>query len=138
MELSQYSSAQLKTLEADLTKQYQLYQQAGLKLDLTRGKPSSEQLVLSDVLDGILAGDYTASDGTDVRNYGGLDGLPEMKALAAEILDAKPEDVLIGGNASLTLMHQYLSYAWFAGVSGEDSAWQRAAGRVKFICPVPG
>jgi aspartate/methionine/tyrosine aminotransferase len=114
---------------------------AHLDLDLTRGKPSPEQLDLSAELDSCLAGATHGEDGTDLRNYGGLAGLPEIRRFGAELLDLDPAQVLAGGNSSLTLMHQYLTFAWFFGLAGRDSAWaaQRAGGRsVRFLCPCPG
>ena len=66
---------------AELESQYEALKQDGLDLDLTRGKPNAEQVALADALDGILGGDYRAADGSDVRNYGGLNGLPEARAL---------------------------------------------------------
>ncbi len=74
---------------------------AGLKLDLTRGKPAADQLDLSNELDGILHGDYRLADGTDARNYGGLLGIPEARAFGAQMLDTTPERVIAGGNSSL-------------------------------------
>ena len=84
--LDQTDNAGLKTLERDLLEQLKQYRDAGLKLDLTRGKPGPEQLSLSDALDGILQGNYRDSTGTDLRNYGGLDGIPEARTLFAEML----------------------------------------------------
>ncbi|MFM1895245.1 MAG: hypothetical protein RLZZ385_319 [Pseudomonadota bacterium] len=114
----------------------------GLNLDLTRGKPSAAQLALSDALDGILAGDYRGSDGTDCRNYGGGLGIPEARQLAAEFLGCEPAQTLVGGNSSLQLMYQCVLYAHLFGGKDQQS-WQAEAqasgnGKVKFLCPVPG
>ena len=111
----------------------------GLNLDLTRGKPSSAQLSLSDSLDGLLAGNFKAADGTDCRNYGGGLGIPEARSLAAAYLGCTAEETLVGGNSSLQLMYQCLLYANYFGFSGADS-WQQEASRekIKFLCPVPG
>ncbi len=117
---------------AALQKVYAQYQAAGLKLDLTRGKPATEQLRLSDPLDGILAGGYLLEDGTDVRNYGGITGIPEARQLGADLLEVPPENVLAGGNSSLSLMYQYVSYML-------HSPWQATPeAPIKFICLVPG
>ena len=126
----------LRTREQTLTATYERFQSAGLTLDLTRGKPSAAQLALSDPLDN---GDATlvAADGTDVRNYGSLDGLPEARALGGELLGVDPAAVIAGGNSSLTLMYLYLLNALHYGPVGPGSAW-RDAGRVRFLCPVPG
>ena len=86
---------------SDLEARYLALKGANLALDLTRGKPAADQLDLSNALDGILAGDFRAEDGTDVRNYGNLRGLPEARALGAHLLDVDPDEVMAGGNASL-------------------------------------
>jgi len=106
--IEQASNSELQAELAALQTKYSQLRSLGLKLDLTRGKPGSEQLNLSDALDGILQGDYTASDGSDVRNYGGIDGLPEAKKLFGAMLGTSPEQTLIGGNSSLTLMYHIL------------------------------
>lgn len=136
MELDRASTAQLREWEAALAREYAAFQAAGLNLDLTRGKPSAEQLSLSDALDGILGGNYKDSDGTDVRNYGGLDGIASAKALFAPVLGVKVEETLVGGSSSLTLMYQAVEFAHLHGVAGSP-AW-RNGGEVKFLAPVPG
>ena len=118
-----------------LEQQFQALKGANLALDLTRGKPAAQQLDLSNALDGLLAGNYRAEDGTDVRNYGVLRGIPEARALGARFLSLEPEFVIAGGNSSLTLMFHVLDAALNAGVSGP--AW-REGGPAKVICPVPG
>lgn len=124
---------ELKALEAD----YAALAAQQLALDLTRGKPSSEQLDLSSQLDGILEGNYLAADGTDARNYGGIDGLPEARALFADVLGCSAQDILIGGNSSLSLMYTVLDVAMRFGLRGPDSAWQNNQ-QNRFLCPVPG
>ena len=119
----------------DLEGRFDSLKGANLNLDLTRGKPAAEQLDLADELDGYLGGNYVAEDGTDVRNYGMLRGLPEARALGARLLDVAPDEVIAGGNASLTLMFFVLDAAMNTGLTG--TPW-RAAGRVKCLCPVPG
>ncbi|MDE0423116.1 MAG: aminotransferase class I/II-fold pyridoxal phosphate-dependent enzyme [Gammaproteobacteria bacterium] len=119
----------------DLEGRFDSLKGANLHLDLTRGKPAAEQLDLADELDGCLGGDYVAEDGTDVRNYGMLRGLPEARALGARLLDVAPDEVIAGGNASLTLMFFVLDAAMNTGLTG--TPW-RAAGQVKCLCPVPG
>jgi DNA-binding transcriptional MocR family regulator len=123
--------------ESTLAAQYDAFCAKGLALDMTRGKPSAAQLSLSDALDGILGGNYKDAKGTDTRNYGGLDGLPEARELFATMLQVDSTNVLIGGNSSLTLMHTSALFAWLYGPSGAGSAWRDEAG-VKFLCPVPG
>jgi DNA-binding transcriptional MocR family regulator len=135
--LQQATPDQLRDWETDLAKQYDAFKAANLKLDLTRGKPSADQLSLSNALDGLLQNNYIAADKTDTRNYGGLDGLPELKALYSQVLGVKAEETLIGGNSSLTLMHQVMTFAHYFGLRSADQAWNKE-GTVKFICPVPG
>lgn len=137
MQLENASLDQLRQWETQLSADYQAILAKKLNLDLTRGKPSAEQLSLSDALDGILAGNYLAADGTDTRNYGGLDGLPEAKQLGAQIMDVEPANVLVGGNSSLTLMFQVMLTAYQFGLKDAASAWKNE-GEVKFLCPVPG
>ena len=137
MQLDNASLEQLREWESQLDGQYQAILAKKLNLDLTRGKPSAEQLNLSDALDGILAGNYIAADGTDTRNYGGLDGLPEAKQLGANIMGVEAANVLVGGNSSLTLMFQAMLAAYQFGLKDAASAWKNE-GEVKFICPVPG
>jgi len=122
---------------AALESRYEQLKGLDLALDLTRGKPSSEQVTLSDALDGMLGNDYRAADGTDTRNYGGIDGLPEAKALFGAVLGLPPEETLVGGNSSLTLMYQVVEFALTEGLRGPESAWGNND-TVKFICPVPG
>jgi DNA-binding transcriptional MocR family regulator len=137
LQLDNASVAQLREWESQLTEQYQAILAKKLNLDLTRGKPSAEQLNLSDELDGLLKGNYIAADGTDTRNYGGLDGLPEAKQLGANIMGVEPANVLVGGSSSLTLMFQMMLTAHQFGLKDAASAWKNE-GEVKFICPVPG
>jgi DNA-binding transcriptional MocR family regulator len=109
----------------------------GLNLDLTRGKPSSEQLDLSSGLINCLSpDDYLSEAGVDCRNYGGLDGLPELKRLFAEYLAVDAENVVIGGNSSLALMHDTMANAWLKGMPGGQAPWSQQP--TKFLCPVPG
>lgn len=124
--------------ERALSAEFESLKGAGLALDLTRGKPSPEQIALSDGLDEALDGDYRLADGSDARNYGGLLGIPEARRLGAELLGVRPEEVLAGGNASLTFMYQYVLHAWLHGPLGPETAWRREPGRLKFLCVVPG
>ena len=114
--------------QSELQDLFDTYVDAGLRLDLTRGKPAAEQLDLSNDLDGILEGFYLLQGGTDVRNYGGILGIPEARQLGAEFMGVKSEQVMVGGNSSLNLMYQYVEHM-MAHWGGEP---------VKFLCPVPG
>lgn len=127
----------LTALQQELQQQFEVLKSAGLNLDLTRGKPGTEQLDLSNKMDGILDGIYTSESGVDCRNYGGIDGIAEAKTLFAQALNTQPENILIGGNSSLTLMYQTILFAHLFGLNGTDSAWNKEES-VKFLCPVPG
>jgi DNA-binding transcriptional MocR family regulator len=127
----------LSRWETALATRYAELAGAGLALDVTRGKPSAAQLDLSDRIDGVLAGNYRGEDGTDLRNYGGLDGLPEARRLFAPVLQVPEQNMLAGGNSSLTLMWQCALYGMHFGFDGPASAWS-GSGKVRFICPVPG
>src|SRR5689334_6885972 len=131
------NTASLSSLQ-EVERRYQEFKGRGLKLDMTRGKPSTEQLSLAAALFiNLSAGEFAASDGTDTRNYGGVDGLPEMKALFADLLETSPSQVIIGGNSSLQLMHDAIVRAILHGVPDGTSPWNRLP-KVKFLCPVPG
>jgi DNA-binding transcriptional MocR family regulator len=109
----------------------------GLSLDITRGKPSPRQLDLSlEMLK--LPGDvYTAEDGTDCRNYGGLQGLPEMRRLFSGFLQVPVEQLLAAGNSSLELMHDTIVHSLLSPLPGAPRRWVEEP-RIAFLCPVPG
>jgi aspartate/methionine/tyrosine aminotransferase len=135
--IDQLSANELATQLESLQQQYSKLQSLNLSLDLTRGKPGADQVALSNALDGILEGNYLAADGTDVRNYGGLDGLAEAKTLFGAVLALPPGETLIGGNSSLTLLYNTIDFALSEGLRGPESAWGNSA-TVKFLCPSPG
>ncbi len=137
MDLQNAPVETLRQWETELSAEYKAYQQKNMNLDLTRGKPSDEQVSLSDALDGCLKGNYIAEDGTDTRNYGGLNGLIEARQLGADILSVKLEEVSAQGNSSLTIMFLAMMTAKEFGLRGSDSAW-KSSDKIKFICPVPG
>jgi DNA-binding transcriptional MocR family regulator len=117
---------------------YDGFKRRNLKLDLTRGKPSSEQLDLSNGLLALPGGaDYLAADKTDARNYGVLQGLPELRALLAPLFGVTPAQIVLGNNSSLALMHDAIAYSLICGTVGSPRPWSREA-RVAFVCPVPG
>jgi aspartate/methionine/tyrosine aminotransferase len=121
----------------DAERRYQQFKSSGLQLDMTRGKPSSEQLDLAAGLMTILGpSDYAARDGVDTRNYGGLDGLPEMKSIFAEMMETTPAQVIVGGNSSLQMMHDTVVRALGHGVPDGSGPWGRQP--VRFLCPTPG
>lgn len=109
-----------------------------LTLDLTRGKPSPEQLDLSlDLLSLPGDGDYRDGTGTDCRNYGGQHGLPELRAIFGELLGIPVDNLLAGNNASLELMHDVLAFAMLYGTNDSERRWA-AEEKLKFLCPSPG
>lgn len=108
-----------------------------VSLDLTRGKPSAEQLDLSRPLLTILGpDDFVDGHGNDCRNYGVPDGLPEARALFGEILDVPAEGILVGENSSLALMYDAVGSAALHGVPGGSAGW--GGQHARFLCPVPG
>lgn len=135
------SNLTLDALKAErdaLKRAYDDFARAGLSLDMTRGKPCSEQLDLSlDLLTILTRDDYRSAAGVDARNYGVLDGLPEAKTLFAAFLQVSPSEVIVGGNSSLQLMYETMSSALYHGVPGGGGAWN-ARGPAKFLCPAPG
>lgn len=136
-EFSQLSRPALLELRQRFQTEYEEYKAQGLHLDMSRGKPSSAQLDLSNGMLNCLSGeDYTSESGMDCRNYGGLDGLPEMKRIFADLLDLSPEEVIVGGNSSLTMMFDNIASNMTHGVR-DGWPWMQQ-GQVKFLCPVPG
>lgn len=117
---------------------YKEYQKRDLSLNMARGKPSIEQLDMSmDMLETLDShSEMILEDGTDVRNYGVMDGIPEAKRLMAEMMGTKPENVMVFGNASLTIMYDTVSRSMTHGVCG-STPWCKQD-KVKFLCPVPG
>lgn len=126
------TAQELACEKAELEKRYQAFKAKGLKLDMSRGKPGSDQLDLSSALNDVK--DYT-ENGVDLRNYGMLDGTPACKKLFAQLMGVEPKNVIIGPNASLTLMFDYISQCFTHGAG--DTPW-RSLDKVKFLCPVPG
>ncbi len=137
MQYSQMSKDELLSRKAALDKEFAEIKKLNLKLDMSRGKPGADQLDLSmDMLKTVIGVcDCKAANGFDCRNYGVLDGLPECKALFAEMLEVRPENVIIGGTSSLNLMFDYIAQCMTKGAG--DKPWMQQ-GKIKFICNVPG
>lgn len=134
-----YSSMSREELQAELSSvkaEYDSLKAQGLSIDMSRGKPGADQL---DISDGMLKvfddGDFKCESGIDVRNYGLLDGIPECKKLFADLLEVKPENVIVGGNSSLSMMFDFVSQCMYNGAGFTPWAKQ---GKVKFLCPCPG
>jgi len=137
--LTTLSHDDLAALRADQQDAYDLLQARGLALDLTRGKPSPAQLNLSDGLLELPGAGHTAdASGTDVRNYGGVQGLEELRSIFAELLNIPADQLVAGDNASLAMMHDVLVYSLLKGNPDSDGPWSRGGTSVKFLCPSPG
>ena len=139
MKYEHLSSEERKKLLAELNEKYNEYCSRGLSLDLSRGKPNSDQLDISlPLLSESRPREKCFSEsGIDCRNYGGLDGIIEMKRLFSELLGLKMEYIYVGGNSSLQLMYDTLARAMLFGVLGSERPWCREEG-LKWICVAPG
>jgi DNA-binding transcriptional MocR family regulator len=127
----------LRVSLTDARARYEEMKRVPVPLDLTRGKPAPEQLDLSNPLTTILAvTDFRAADGTDCRNYGGLDGLPEARALFGELLEVPTDRVMASDSSSLALMYETLAHAVLHGVPDGTRPWRDQ--RPQFLCPSPG
>lgn len=133
------SCEERRELYSELMNEYNEYKASGLSLDLSRGKPNSLQL---DISQGLMSVDMSRENcfskaGFDCRNYGLLDGVPEMKELFSSVYGIKAEDIVVGGNSSLQLMYDTLARAMLFGVYGSKTPWCKEEG-LKWICVVPG
>lgn len=130
-----YSYEELLSLQQELERKYDKFQSLGLKLDMSRGKPSSSQL---DLCNGALdkLNTYFTFDGVDARNYGILDGIPEVRDYFGKLLAIDPAKIIIGGNSSLNLMYDLMVQLVIKGTSG-NTPWGKLD-EVKFLCPAPG
>ncbi len=132
------SRTELLELKAELDEKYKEASAKGLKLDMSRGKPSISQLELSKDMLNIVDdnSDMKCENGMDVRNYGVLDGIPEAKKIMADIMGVSSDNVIVCGNASLNIMFDTVSRAMVFGVLG-STPWSKLE-KVKFLCPAPG
>lgn len=130
---------QLSQLSAELADQFAQAKAQGLQLDMSRGKPDAQQLALSMPLLDIVnsKSSLLAEDGTNCGNYGGFDGIPEVKRLMAEMMELEPAQVFMGGVSSLNLMHDLMTYCTLYPLPGCDQSWKEQ-GEIKFLCPSPG
>jgi len=131
-----YSKEELIQRRNELSQKYEDYKKQGLKLDMSRGKPCTEQLDLSNGLFSHTENLF-AQDGFDCRNYGLVDGIKEAKALFAELFNVSEDELIIGGNSSLNLMYDLIAKAFNHGLYGFEKPWSRLE-KIKFLCPAPG
>ncbi len=138
MNYTSLSKEELLKLREELNKEYSEAKAKGLNLDMSRGKPSATQLDVSlDILDAINSKSLLKSEnGTDCRNYGVLDGIPEAKKLMADMIGTTPDHVIVYGNASLSIMYDQVSRAYTHGILG-NTPWCKLD-KIKFLCPAPG
>ncbi len=137
MRYTEMNKEQLAAEKERLEQQFNEYKAKGLKLDMSRGKPSPDQLDLSMEIMDHYGNEYVSENGIDCRNYGILDGIPEAKAIFSEMLEVSSEQIIIGGNSSLQLMYDFVIRALQLGVLGSEKPWCKYD-KVKFLCPVPG
>jgi DNA-binding transcriptional MocR family regulator len=132
------SRDELTKLQAELKAQYDKLKEEGIKLDMSRGKPGTDQLDLSLPMLDLLnsSASFKGADGMDFRNYGVLDGIKEMKELFAELMECPEDHVFVYGNSSLNIMYDLVSRAMIHGIGG-NTPWCKLE-KVKFLCPVPG
>ena len=137
--LKNYTVRQLEELLQKLMEEYRGYQARGLALDMSRGKPNTDQLDLCQgMLDTVSSSlGAVSGSGVDCRNYGLLEGLPEVRRLLADMLNVREDEIIVGGNSSLNMMYDCMSRALLYGVYGSDKPWCKEP-EIKFLCPVPG
>ncbi len=137
--ITEMAEAELKSEYSALRNEYQKVKAKGLSLDMSRGKPCTEQLGLSDELLFSLKSkdDCKTASGFDIRNYGLPGGVPELSELFAELLDVPAKNIILGGNSSLNMMYDTMCRAILFGTYGNCLPW-KDQGKIKFLCPVPG
>lgn len=135
---AEMTKEELQEMRKGLAIQYREFQGKDLRLDMSRGKPSVDQLDLSMGMMDVLSSDddLTCEDGTDCRNYGVLDGIKEAKELLADMMEVAPSHIIIYGNSSLNVMYDTVARCMTNGIMG-NTPWCKLD-KVKFLCPVPG
>lgn len=136
-EYAKLDKQELKNQFEAVRKEYEVLRSLHLSLDMSRGKPGFDNMDLSEKMFDLVGNDtgFKNISGIDCRNYGGLDGLTEMKNLFAEMLELKPDQIIVGGNSSLNMMFDTIAQAMTHGLGG--TPWYECKER-KFLCPVPG
>ena len=135
---NQLSEQEKNQLKQSLDQRYETFRSQNLSLNMTRGVPSTEQLDLSmDLLTCVTENNYCTKNGIDCRNYGGVDGIPEAKQLFASYMGVTTDEIIVGGNSSLTLMHDTFMRAMVKGVMKDSPPWC-TLDKIKLICPAPG
>lgn len=137
MSLDTLSSDEIRALHDEQQAAYAQLKQAGLALDITRGKPSAAQLDLSNALLDLPGHDFTDAAGTDTRNYGGVVGNVQLRQIFAELLHVPVEQLVTGDNASLAIMHDLIVFSLLKGTVGSQRPWSQEE-EVVFLCPAPG
>lgn len=136
-QLSALSAEDLRSYHSQIRQRYDAFAGRGVKLNLTRGKPSPAQLDLSNALLSLPGATDYMSGTIDTRNYGELAGLPELRALLAPLFGVTPDRLIVGENASLSLMHDSVAFSMLKGNCDSERPWSKEA-RIAFLCPVPG
>ena len=135
---AEQNTADLQARKEKLLARYTAFQGKNLTLDMTRGKPSPEQLDLAmEMLTGDISREYRSHSGVDCRNYGGLDGINEAKKLFADYLEVADNEIIVGDSASLKMMHDTMMGALVYGFADSTQPWGKQD-RIKFLCPSPG
>ena len=137
-EFQKLNDTERRKIKDELLQRYGAFQSHRITLDMTRGKPCSEQLDLAlGMLQDDIAKVYLAQGGLDCRNYGGLDGILEAKVLFGDYMGVAPDELILGGNSSLNMMHDTLLRAMLKGMADGVPPWGQLP-KVKFLCPSPG
>lgn len=139
MNYSELTEAQRDAEYAALRGDFEKYKAKGLRLDMSRGKPSAQQVELSQEMLGVISTpeDCLTAGGFDCRNYGVLDGIPEAKKIFSDILGIPTENIIVAGNSSLNIMYDEMARLMLYGAAGTEQPWSKQE-NIKFICPCPG